>query len=317
MDLSICILTRNQGELLQQCVVSCIAEIERTGMAAEVIIIDNASSDGSPQRVATLSPAIRVIRNEENLGFSAANNRAIRSSRGSRVLILNDDAVLREGSLRLMLRKLDCSPDVAALGPKLLNPDGSPQWDYTNKRFPHLRGVICQLLRLDRFLRRWTFARDFLTLNRDMGQSGETDHVAGACLLLQRRALDAVGLFDEAFYFWYEDADLCHRLKKAGWKIYYLAEAEVIHWGSSSFKKLMRSERAALAFNSLLQYFQKHASTGEWLLTRAALVGILVLRLPIALAATASWRRETRKEWKGIARQYCRTISSILVHAKS
>src|SRR5215469_5130971 len=138
--------------LLPLCVAACLVEIERSGLASEILIIDNASSDAYPQKVLGLSPLIRIIRNEENLGFSAANNKAIRASRGRYVLILNDDARLDEGSLRLMFDKLESSPRVAAVGPRFLNPGGSIQRGFTNACFPHLRHIVCQILMLERLL---------------------------------------------------------------------------------------------------------------------------------------------------------------------
>src|SRR5215831_6261157 len=114
MDVSICILTHSQPVLLPQCVAACLGEIQRTGVAAEIIIVDNATRDAYPSRLVCVSPIVRVIRNEQNLGFSAANNEAIRASRGRYVLILNDDALLGKGSLQLMFDRLDSSPTVAA-----------------------------------------------------------------------------------------------------------------------------------------------------------------------------------------------------------
>jgi len=312
MDLSICILTRNQGELLRQCVDSCLREIQR-GIAAEIIVIDNASTDGSPRKVAELFPMVRVIRNEQNLGFSEANNKAIRANRGRNVLILNDDTVLQKDSLALMLQTIDSAPDIGAVGPRLLNPDGSTQLDFVNRRFPHLRGIVCQLLRLDRVLRKWPFSRDLLTLNRDPLRSGETEHLAGACLLLRRSALEAVGLFDEGFYFWYEDADLCRRLRGAGWKAYYVSESEVIHWGSASLKKLMQSDRAALAFNSLLYYFRKHSSRVKFTMICGTLVLVLLFRLPVAAMLALSSGRNRRREWSRTMAEYLRIVRSIII----
>jgi GT2 family glycosyltransferase len=127
--------------------------------------------------------------------------------------------------------------------------------------------------------------------------------------------LDTVGLFDEGFYFWYEDADLCYRLKEAGWKVCYLAESEVLHWGSSSFKKLMRSQKAAMAFNSLFYYFAKHSAGPKALLVRAALVLILVARLPIAAAFEMS-TKDNRREWKNTAREYWRLLRWLVVPNK-
>lgn len=281
LEVSICILTRNQPELLRECVASCVAETSRNSLDAEVIIIDNASSDGGPQRVAGLFPGVRVIRNEENLGFAAANNKAIRVSQGRAVLVLNDDVVLKKGSLSLMLRKLDSEPRIGAVGPKLLNPDGTLQRGFTNRRFPHFRGLVCGFLGLNPLLEKNALLRDLLTHSKDPHVSADTDHLAGACLLLRRDALDAVGLFHEGFYYFFEDTDLCYRLQQDGWRIIYLAEAEVIHYGSASFKKLLWFEKNVIYFNSLLYFFKEHANPVRYYLLKGVLTGVLLLQVPI------------------------------------
>jgi len=242
MDLSICILTRNQPDLLPRCVASCLGEITREKIASEIIIIDNASCDGSPQQAASLSPLVRVIRNEDNLGFSKANNIGIRASSGKYVLILNDDTEFRPGALRLLMASLDANPSLGGVGPKFLNSDGSFQRGNAPKRFPRLRGIVSELLNLDLVFEKFPCTRDLLTNRRDENRGGEAEQIDCACLLARRKALEAVGLFDEEFYFLFEDTDLCYRLKQAGWKLWYIPDAQVIHYGGASFKKVMRSK---------------------------------------------------------------------------
>lgn len=283
MQLSICILTHSQPGLLPQCVAACFAEMERAGITGEVIILDNASVDESPERVAGRFPAVKIIRNDQNLGFSAANNIGIRRSKGRTILILNDDAILQEGSLDLMFRKLESDPRIGAVGPKLLNPDGSVQANFTNKRFPRVRAVLCDLLLITPLLIGNRLTRVLLTDWKGAAPSGETDHVSGACMLARREALEAVDLFDEGFHFTYEDADLCFRLKSAGWRIYYVAEANVIHYQGASFKKLLRSEKSVVHFRAMTHYFRIHASLWRNLLLRPMVAMVLLLRLPMFL----------------------------------
>ena len=279
MDLSICILTHSQPELLPECVASCVQEIESTRLFGEILVVDNASADSYPERCVALSPIVRVLRSEENLGFSAANNRAIRASRGRYVLILNDDALLNKGSLRLMIERLESSPGLAAVGPRFLNPDGSLQKGFTNACFPQLRHIVCQILMLEPLHERNAWTRNALTVCRNPEKSGEAEHLAGACLLARREALDAIGLFDEGFCYFYEDVDLCYRLRKAGWSLFYLAEARVTHYGSASFKQLSSPEKSAIYFRSLLYYFKKHSSRAKYILVRLTLRFVLSVRL--------------------------------------
>jgi N-acetylglucosaminyl-diphospho-decaprenol L-rhamnosyltransferase len=313
VDLSVCIVTRQQPELLPKCVASCMEEFKNAGVTGEIILVDNGSLDGYPARSAERYSGIRIIRNESNLGFSAANNQAIRSSAGSFVLILNDDAMLQEGSLGLMLAKLRSDDRIGAIGPRIVNPDGTPQSGFTNKRFPSLRALTLDLLGLDRFLFARPFTRDLLTMRKDEEISGETDQVAGACLLARRAAIDAVGLFDEGFYFWFEDTDLCYRLKRAGWKIMYLAEARVTHHGSASLNTLSRPEKAAVLFKSLAYYFKKNTSPLKYWFTRLTLALLLIARVP-SLILYRLYRRDSRpQEWRESAEASLRTARLLLL----
>jgi GT2 family glycosyltransferase len=294
-DLSVCILTRSQPLLLRQCVAACVEDMHSAGITGEIILIDNASVDRYPRALAGVFPAVRVIRNDENLGFSAANNKAIRLSRGQLVLILNDDAILQPGSLGLMLQELESNPKIAAVGPCLLNSDGSAQVDFTNKRFPHLRGLFCEFVGLNRILGKSSLTRDLFTLWKDPETSGETDHLAGACLLARREALDSVNLFDEHIFFWFDDTDLCFRLKKVGWQLVYVAQARVMHHGSASFKQLTRVERSPLLFESLIYYYGKNVGRLRCLLLRLTLALAFLLRLPLLVLRNA-WKHSGRTE---------------------
>jgi GT2 family glycosyltransferase len=279
MDLSICILTHCQPDLLPQCVATCFAEITRTGIAGEVIVIDNGSTDASPQQVAKLFPEVRILRNEKNLGFGMANNQAIRASQARSVLILNDDALLQEGSLELLIRGLKSDAKVGVVGPTLLNPDGTLQLGFMYKRFPHLRGVACELLGLDKLLRKNRWTRNWLTLWDDPN-STEPDQVVGACLLARRSALDEVGFFDEGFYYVLEDTDLCYRLRKAGWRILYIPEARVIHFGSASYTQWAKFDQRANFFRSITYFLKKHSTPLKYLVIRLTLALVVLVRIP-------------------------------------
>jgi GT2 family glycosyltransferase len=315
MDLSVCILTHNQPELLPKCITSCIAEIGRSGISGEVIIVDNASEDSYPDKSRSLSPLVRVLRNEENVGFSAANNQAIRSSSGENVLILNDDAMLEPESLRMMIRALESDVKAGAVGPLLVNPDGSAQRGYTNRRFPNIRGSLCPLLHLDRLFERTAFTRDLLTLSKDLERTGEAEHLAGACLLAKRKALNDVGLFDEGFYYLYEDADLCYRLKTAGWRILYLAEARVVHHGSASFKRTIRSERDTIVLTSLMYFFKKHSFAGRYFILKLCLTLVVGLRVPAAALLAAFQRHLTRQERWDLMRSSLKALRLVALEA--
>jgi len=284
MDVSFVILTHNQPELLPQCVTSCVREINDAGLRGEIVLIDNASQDGAAQRVAAHFPEVRLIRNEKGKSFSAGNNQAIRASTGRLVLLLNDDAVLEPGSLRLLVETLDSDPAIGAIGPKLLNPDGSTQHYYTNCRFPRFRSLMLGWLELTPLLEKRAWSRDVFTHCRDQERGGETDWVGGACLGARRSVLEAIGLLDETYYFGMEDIDLCYRLKQRGLKVMYLTEARATHHASASLKKLPSIERKIINLRALLLYEKKHGSLPQYLLCRAIILcGLALFHIPSAV----------------------------------
>ena len=303
MDVSICIVTHNQPAILPQCIAACLAEIKATGLDAEIIVVDNASSDGYPGRVAGCSSAIRIIRNEHILSFSAANNKAIRISQGTHVLILNDDAILRPGSLGLMVGALDSGLDIGAVGPKLLNSDGSVQQHFTNRRFPHLLNCLALVSSLEERLERRAWTHCIFSLDRDPECSSEAEHLAGACLLVRREALDAVGLFDEGFHYWFEDADLCLRFKKAGWRVRYLAEAQVTHHQSASIGRIAEPDRVIMFFRSQMYYLQKHWGPLKYFLVRIASALVILFNVLLVVTGVRA-RRLSRKERRAWTKAY-------------
>jgi N-acetylglucosaminyl-diphospho-decaprenol L-rhamnosyltransferase len=283
VDLSICILTSRQPDLLPVCVNSCFAEIGRARLDAEVIVVDNASRDRYPAKLVDRYPRVNVLRSERNLGFSIGNNLAIRRSSGQNILILNDDAVLQQHSLSIMIQKLESNPQIAAVGPRLSNPDGSLQRGFTNKRAVTLRSILSGVLQTWQTFDKFWLTRRMLTQMKDDYSSGEADELAGACLLVRRRALDEIGLFDESFYFWSEDADLCWRLRKAGWKLFYSADVEVTHHGSASLNRVEIFERSKMFYASLLYFMKKHWHPVRYHVGRIAIAAAFLFRVPAGL----------------------------------
>jgi GT2 family glycosyltransferase len=307
MDISIIILTRSQRELLLRAVESCVREIHANGFAGEIILVDNASTDGSPQRVAAEFPEVVLIRNEVNRSFSAGNNQGIRASQGRLVLLLNDDAILEPGSLRLLVAALDSDRKIGAIGPKLLNPDGSTQHYYTNCRFPRLRSLMLGWLELTPLLEKRAWTRDLFTHYHDQERGGETDWVGGACLLARRSDLDAVGLLDESYCFGMEDIDLCYRLKQRGQKIFYLTEARVTHHGSASLKRLQSIERKIINLRALLLYEKKHAGLPQYVLFKVIILsGLALFHIPAAVVSEMRSRGSRRRSWLFLIRSFLR-----------
>ncbi len=229
IDLSICIVNWNSRDVLRDCLASLAAR--RDEATIEVIVVDNASTDAAPDMVARDFSWARLIRNDTNRGFSAANNQAAAAARGRNLLFLNNDTLVPPGSLARLVDFIDHTPDAAGVGPQLLNPDGTHQPAY---RGPFSLAALLHELRLFhwcRIFRRAHRAYRKPALNPD--QTAVIDQVAGAALAVPRTLFEAVGRWDESFTFGVEDLDLCRRLRERG-RIYYLADAPITHLGGVS-----------------------------------------------------------------------------------
>jgi len=256
LDLSVVIVNWNVRELLRRCLHSVLASGRLGGLAMEVIVVDNASSDGSVEMVRAEFPPVRLIANEENLGFTRANNQGITASRGRYVLLLNPDTEVLGDALGAMVDYIDAHPDVGALGPMLLNPDGSVQ--SSRRRFPTLATAL-----LESTVFQWELSRDnrilrrYYVLDRPDDEVQEVDWVTGACILMRREAIEEVGPLDEGFFMYSEELDWCRRAKERGWKVIYLPTARVIHYGGKSSEQVVPFRHIQFQ-RSKVRYFRKH-----------------------------------------------------------
>lgn len=245
----------------------CLRSIEaHAELPVETVVVDNASRDGSPQAVREAFPAVRVIENAVNVGFGAANNQGIRATAAPLVLLLNSDAELRPAALPALVAALEARPDAAVAGPRTLDADGRVQPSFG----PQL--TLASEWRQRRLVR-GALRRDPSVLEevtRRAAAAQEPFWVSASCLLARRAALDAVGGFDEGFFLYEEDVDLCARLRQAGWRILYTPAAEVVHHGGRSMRAAPAAARLAYD-RSHLRYYAKHASAPARLGLRALL----------------------------------------------
>lgn len=175
-------------------------------------------------------PQVNLIENKENLGFATANNQALCKTAGKYILLLNSDTIVKSNSLQSLINFMDEHPGVGAAGSKLLNTDRTLQQNC----YPEPT-LLREFLRLFHLNSIWSGSRYHMpSWNQEMAR--EVDIIQGACLILRREALDQVGLFDECFFFYSEDFDLCYRMKKADWRLFWVPTAEVVHHGSQSSK---------------------------------------------------------------------------------
>jgi N-acetylglucosaminyl-diphospho-decaprenol L-rhamnosyltransferase len=271
-DISIIIVNWNTRELLRECLRS-IGRDQGSGVRSsqgtaapslttdswpltpEIIVIDNASADGSAEMVEREFPTVWLIVNESNLGFARANNRGIAASRGRYVLLLNSDTVATPDALEMLVAFMDAHPEAGVVGPRLLRPDGTAQ--------PYAFGgdpTLGYLLRrgFNRLLRR-RYLHDWGT-----NAVQEVDWVSGACLMARRAAIEQAGSLDEAMFMYFEDNEWCLRIRDAGWKVYYDPQAAIVHLGGQS---LAKNPAARQAYSESLRYFyRKHYSRATQML---------------------------------------------------
>jgi len=257
LKLSIVIVSWNVRDDLAKCIRSIEENAPRDDF--EVIVVDNASTDGTAEMVRSDFPGTTLIVNSANRGFAAANNIGIEKSRGLYVLLLNPDTIAHPGSLDALVGFMDDNEDVGVCGPKLLNEDGSTQ--PSTRRFPTLRGVLhCHTI--FRFIpvfrghyKKW-FMKDF-----KYDRQRDVDQVMGAALMARRSIVEELGRMDEAFFMYYEEVDLCYRVKQAGWRIVFVPDAVITHSGGRSTDQVPVTKRI-MTLRSLLIFLRKHRGRG-------------------------------------------------------
>lgn len=270
LDLTVVVVSYNTCDLLAE----CLESLKPNAVATEVIVIDNASRDGSAELVRKRFPHVRLVENKSNVGYAAANNQGIRTARGRHVLFLNPDTRVEKGALDHMISYLEREEDVGAVGLRLLNADGSLQ--PSGQNFPTLASALGELLPIPAAWRR-RFRGPIV--RRDYTQVCEVDEVSGAAMGVRRKALDEVGPFDQEFVFLGEDIDLCWRLRKAGWKVMYLPTASVIHYGGQSQDKVSPYAISLLSQRSYYLLFCKHRSLVERFALKDVLVFLVFFKL--------------------------------------
>ncbi len=288
MTLSIIIVNWNTRELLLQCLASIYAaQLTDPHLSFEVIVVDNASSDGSVQAVRKQFPQVHVIENAQNVGFARANNQAIAQSSGQFVLLLNSDTEVFPNALYRLTEFLDAHPGVGGAGPKILNPDRSLQASCF--RFPTVAREFWRLLHLEQI---WPVV-DYRMERWEQVRPRSVDVLLGACLLLRRDALDEAGVLDEIFFMYSEEVDLCYRLHQKGWELSWIPEAEIVHYGGQSTAKIA-PEMFLELYRSKVRYFHKHYGMRAVILYKAVLflaaIPRALLPLPQRLLPSAGKR---------------------------
>ncbi len=282
MKLAIVIVHHNTSADLERCLESIAAY--PPAAPHRIVVVDNASQDGTVEMVTSQFPSVELIPNAENVGFAAANNQAIRAGRSPIVLLLNPDTEIRPGAVGTLRDVFQEDRRIGAVAPQLVLPEGSIQ--RSCRSFPEPGAVLFDAVGLSRlFPRSETFGRYRMTY-WDHDSRREVDQPMASALALRRAALDDVGLFDEAFPLFFNDVDLCYRLRRAGWRIVFEPRAQVVHHHGRSTSQV-RASAVIDSHRGLIRFYRKHFRgavgwTGYWTVVSGAWLSLYP-------RAAASW----------------------------
>jgi GT2 family glycosyltransferase len=281
MDVSIIVVNWNTKDLLRDCLTSvyeCAGAVD-----FEIIVVDNASTDGSAEMLKNEFKDVILIENIENRGFAAANNQGMAVAKGRYVLLLNSDTVVLDSCIAKTVCFADANPQAAVIGCRVLNPDHTLQ--PTCFMFPSLLNMLLSSTYLYKlFPKNRFFGREHMTW-WDTSDVREVDYVRGCFMLVRREGIEQVGMMDERFFMYSEETDWCYRFKKGGWKVVFTPKADIIHLLGASTKK-RRAEMTLQVWGSLLLFFKKHRSVPAYA-TMCFLIAIFfILRVPYWLGRT-------------------------------
>lgn len=299
MRCSAIVVTHNSGATIGPCLEALARE------DCEIVVVDNASADDTVTRIeefVTWNP-VRLIANEQNLGFGAAVNQGTREGTGDVLLMLNPDAIAEPGGVAALLRCLE-KTKAAAAGGALLESDGQPARGFAFRRIPTLAPLLCEVLLVNQLWPNNPVNRRYRYLNADYAQQQEVEQPAGACLAITRTAWDSAGGFDEQFYpVWFEDVDLCKRLLDSGVKISYCPEARFRHSGAHSVGQLPLRDQQIFWYTNMLRYARKHFSNAQVITLRLAIVkGMLLRSVAAVFGAGKGPLGETLSAYWGVVR---------------
>lgn len=265
LDITISIVSYRRPDLVDACLRSLFADLDRSGLRADVFIVDNAPGDGTAEMVRRQHPRAHLIEPGTNLGFGRANNLAIATGTGRYHLVLNPDTVICPGALAALVAFADRHARAGMVTPRLLNPDGSLQ--HSCFLFPNLR---------------MAWLGFFPVVPMDSTHNGRypearyaapfaPQHALGACLLVRRTAIDDVGPFDPRYFMYFEETDWCYRMRQRGWQVLYTPDASVVHVGAGTTRALAEEMSAQFA-RSQAQFFRKHRGLPGYLALKVIVV---------------------------------------------
>lgn len=294
-DLSITICSWNTLDDLRACLASLRAAKDEANF--EVIVIDNASRDGSADMAEAEFPEFRTLRQAVNLGFTGGHNLAIKERRGRHVALLNSDTVVHPGAIRAVTSYMEAHPEVGIVGPKLLNPDGSLQ--LSCRTFPNPVAAAFRNTFLGRLFPKNRYTREYLMEDWDHQSPREVDWLSGAAMFIRKEVIDRVGVLDDQLFMFCEDVDLCKRAWQGGFKVVYVPDGVVTHAIGHSTSQV--ANKMIVRFHrSMFRYYCKHNLTESPVIARPFLAAFAAFALTTraSLFLGKNWIDALRRKFK-------------------
>lgn len=269
--LNFVIVNWNTRQLLIDCISSIYSTV--TDISYHIHVVDNGSVDGSVKAVHNQFPWVLVTENQENRGFAAAVNQALEKNIATYTysVLLNTDTLLQKGAIQTMYSFMEQHKEAGIVGAQLQKPDGTRQHSYDN--YPTLATEL-----LNKSLLRWLFPKKYPSKKTQATQPVEVESVIGACMMIRNRAIEDVGRLDEDYFFFLEETDWCYRMQKAGWKVYHVPDARVIHLGGQSKKRAPWQSQVEYC-RSLYTFFRKNRSAFSYIVLRTFYLVKITLNL--------------------------------------
>lgn len=321
-ELAVIIVSFNRRDDLRL----CLAALSQSSQRVEVIVVDNASADGSAEMVRHEFPSVALVANETNLGFAAACNLGARTARGKLLLFLNSDVRARPGAIGRLVEYMDSHDFLSGCCGHLVNPDGSDQVGFNVRRLPTPTRLFLEMFLPPRLMSGVRSNRNFHARDFDYRRDGPVEQPAAACLLLRAEVYRSLGGMDEEFHpAWWEDVDLCRRLKDGGHTLYYVHDALFEHSGSGrlfGYDVDLRDQARAAAlmprfYRNQILYVKKHHGAAASFMVRVAVAFGMLLRIPAAQGSTVRKLRSSSQPVRprallAAARPYLGVIRAML-----
>jgi GT2 family glycosyltransferase len=280
VDISVCIVTYQARNWLRACLESLNKNTYLREL--EIIVVDNGSKDGVGELLASDYPDVIFFRNEANTGFTRPMNQALQAGSGKYLLQLNPDTLLLPGSLDRLFDFMENHLDVGICTPKVINPDGSLQ-KQCRRGDPRPLAVIGYFSGLSRLFPKNKILGGYLLDYLDEDTTTPVDNVSGSCMFIRREVIERIGYLDEIFFAYQEDADFCYRARQAGWKIYYVAETQIVHYGGQGGSRVEPFRSTIEWHRSYWRYYNKHLARDYFFLLNWLYYLAMLVKLSIAL----------------------------------